>query len=129
MGPDSKIPNTRGLRNDVIDALRKIRPRVLRWPGGCFADDYHWKDGIGDPAYRPRTVNINWGYSIDTNAFGTHEFIDFCRLIGAEPYICANVGTGTPQEARDWIEYCNFPGVSSLASLRKANASEEPFYV
>ena len=129
VGPDSKIPNTRGLRNDVIDALRKIRPSVLRWPGGCFADDYHWKDGIGDPAKRPRTVNINWGYSIDTNAFGTHEFIDFCRLIGAEPYICANVGTGTPQEARDWIEYCNFPGDSSLARLRKANGSEDPFNV
>ncbi len=129
VGPDSKIPNTRGLRNDVIAALRKVKPSVLRWPGGCFADDYHWRDGIGDPAARPRTVNINWGYSIDTNAFGTHEFIDFCRLIGAEPYICVNVGTGTPQEARDWVEYCNFPGDSSLARLRKANGSEEPFNV
>lgn len=129
VGPESKIPNTRGLRNDVIDALRRIRPSVLRWPGGCFADDYHWRHGIGHPDERPRTVNINWGYSIDTNAFGTHEFIDFCRLIGAEPYICVNVGTGTPQEAREWVEYCNFAGDSSLARLRKANGSEKPFSV
>lgn len=129
VGPESKIANTRGLRNDVIDALRKIEPSILRWPGGCFADDYHWRDGIGCPDERPRTVNINWGYSVDSNAFGTHEFIDFCRLIGAEPYICANVGTGTPQEARNWVEYCNFPGDSSLARLRRANGSEEPFNV
>ena len=128
VGPDSKIPNTRGLRNDVIEALRKIKPSVLRWPGGCFADDYHWMDGIGDPEKRPSTVNINWGYSIDTKAFGTHEFIDFCRLIGAEPYICVNVGTGTPQEARTGS--CTaIPGDSSLARLRRANGSEEPFNV
>ena len=129
VGQESKIPNTRGLRNDVIEALKRIGPSVLRWPGGCFADDYHWRDGIGRRDERPRTVNINWGSTVEPNDFGTHEFIDFCRLIGAEPYICANVGSGSPQEARDWVEYCNFAGDSSLAQLRQENGSEEPFNV
>jgi len=129
VGEESPIPNTRGLRNDVADALRIISPSVLRWPGGCFADDYHWRDGIGPKSERPKTVNIHWGGVVETNQFGTHEFIDFCRLIGAQPYICFNVGSGSPEEARDWIEYCNFNGASSLAEERRRNGSPDPFNV
>ncbi|MGI6381570.1 MAG: hypothetical protein ACOX2R_12550 [Anaerolineae bacterium] len=108
VGEDSPIPNRDGIRLDVVDALRRIRPPVIRWPGGCFADDYHWRDGIGPREDRPRTLNIWWD-SIESNQFGTHEFVRFCRMIGAEPYICGNVGSGSPQELRDWVEYCNYP--------------------
>jgi alpha-N-arabinofuranosidase len=127
VGPDSPIPNDGGLRADVVAALRQVRPPVLRWPGGCFADDYHWRDGIGPPASRPRRVNIWWGEDIETNAFGTHEFVRFCRLIGAEPYVAGNVGSGTPAELRDWVEYCNFAGDSTLARERAANGAPAPF--
>ena len=129
VGEDSPIPNIGGIRSDVVEALRRINPPVLRWPGGCFADDYHWQDGIGPRAERPRRVNIWWGEAIETNAFGTHEFLQFCRLIGAEPYICANVGSGSPREMRDWVEYCNFAGDSTLAARRATNGSPEPFRV
>jgi alpha-N-arabinofuranosidase len=129
VGEDSYIPNTRGIRNDVVTALKKISPPVLRWPGGCFADDYHWRDGIGRRDKRPKTINIHWGGVIENNHFGTHEFIDFCRLIGAEPYICLNVGSGSPKEARDWIEYCNFSGGSTLARERGVNGASGPFKV
>jgi alpha-N-arabinofuranosidase len=129
VGEESSIPNTRGLRNDVVEALRKINPPVLRWPGGCFADDYHWRDGIGPKGQRPKTVNIHWGGVVETNQFGTHEFIDFCRLIGAEPYICLNLGSGSPEEARNWAEYCNYNGTSSLAEERSRNGSRDPFNV
>ena len=129
VGEDSPIPNIEGIRSDVVHALKKIHPPVLRWPGGCFADDYHWEDGIGPRAERPRRVNIWWGESIETNAFGTHEFIRFCRLIGAEPYICGNVGSGSPRELRNWVEYCNFAGDSTLAAQRAANGSPEPLGV
>src|SRR5690348_8491244 len=88
---------------DVVTLLKKINPPVVRWPGGCFADDYHWQDGIGPVADRPRRINIHWGEVVESNAFGTHEFIQFCRAIGAEPYICGNVGSGTPHELRDWV--------------------------
>src|SRR4051812_13592396 len=126
VGDDCKtIDHIDGLRRDVIDALRKIRPPVLRWPGGCFADDYHWRDGIGPRESRPRTVNLWWGQSIETNAFGTHEFIKLCRLIGAEPYIGGNLGSGTVREMRDWVEYCNFAGDSTLARMRAANGSPQ----
>jgi len=129
VGEDSPIANTRGIRNDVVEAMKKINPPVLRWPGGCFADDYHWRDGIGPKTERRKTVNIHWGKVVESNQFGTHEFIDFCRLIGAEPYICLNLGSGSPGEAKDWIEYCNFDGDSSLAEERARNGSAEPFDV
>ena len=129
VGEGSSIPNIGGIRKDVVDALRKISPPVLRWPGGCFADDYHWEDGVGPREHRPRTVNLWWGEDIETNEFGTHEFIQFCRLIGAAPYICGNVGSGSPYELRAWLEYANFSGDSTLARRRAANGSPEPFRV
>jgi len=129
VGEDSPVPNTSGFRNDVIEALRKMQPAVLRWPGGCFADDYHWQDGIGPREARPRRINIHWGEVIETNQVGTQEFIHFCRLIGAEPYFCGNVGSGTVRELRDWVEYCNFPGNSTWASQRAADGSPDPFNV
>src|SRR5881397_4221712 len=92
VGPDSKIPNTRGLRNDVLEALKKLNVPVLRWPGGCFADEYHWRDGIGPREKRPAMINTHWGGVKENNHFGTHEFLDFCEQIGATPYICGNVG-------------------------------------
>lgn len=114
---------------DVLAALRKLNPPVIRWPGGCFADDYHWRDGVGPAAERPRSVNIHWGNVIDNNAFGTHEFIAFCRAVGAQPYLAGNVGSGSPREMRDWVEYCNYPGGSTLAELRSQNGHPAPFNV
>ncbi|MFN8498962.1 MAG: alpha-L-arabinofuranosidase C-terminal domain-containing protein [Anaerolineae bacterium] len=129
VGEDSAIPHSGGLCNDVITALRRIRPPVMRWPGGCFADDYHWRDGIGPTSARPRRINIHWGDVVETNAFGTHEFIRYCEAIGAQPYIAANLGSGTPQEMRDWVEYCNFPDGTMLTDLRAANGAPAPFGV
>ena len=129
VGEDSPIPNFAGLRADVIEALRKLNPPVLRWPGGCFADDYHWRDGTGIRRDRARTVNIWWGQTVENNHFGTHEFLNLCRFIGAQPYLAGNVGSGSPAELRDWVEYCNFPGDSSLARQRAANGSPQPFGV
>jgi alpha-L-arabinofuranosidase len=129
VGEDSSIPNDGGLRTDVVAALRKMKPPVIRWPGGCFADDYHWQDGIGPRADRPRRINIHWGEVIETNEVGTQEFIRFCRLVGAEPYLCGNVGSGTVRELRDWVEYCNFPGDSTWAQMRARDGSPEPLNV
>ncbi len=129
VGPESVIPNTGGLRSDVLDALRHLQIPVLRWPGGCFADDYHWEDGVGPRKDRPRRVNLWWGQNVETNAFGTHEFIALCRYLGAEPYLAGNVGSGTVREMRDWVEYCNFAGDSSLGRRRAANGSPQPFGV
>jgi len=129
VGEDSPIPNTNGIRNDVTTALKRIAPPVIRWPGGCFADDYHWRDGVGPREDRPQRINIWWGEDIETNQFGTHEFIQLCRLVGAHPYIVGNVGSGTPSELRDWVEYCNFAGDSTLARERVANGAAEPFGV
>ncbi len=129
VGEGSSIPNIGGIRRDVVEALARVHPSVLRWPGGCFADDYHWQDGIGPRESRPRRVNIWWGEDIETNEFGTHEFLRFCRLIGAQPYLCGNVGSGSPRELRDWVEYCNFAGDSTLARQRALNGSPEPFGV
>jgi alpha-L-arabinofuranosidase len=129
VGPESAIPNIDGFRTDVVEALRRLKPPVIRWPGGCFADDYHWQDGIGPRDQRPRRINIHWGEVIETNAVGTQEFVRLCRLVGAEPYFCGNVGSGTVRELRDWVEYCNFPGDSSWARQRAANGSPEPFNV
>ena len=128
VGKNSKIPNINGHRKQAVDYLKGLIP-VLRWPGGCFADDYHWRDGIGPAAKRPKDVNIHWGMYTEDNSFGTHQFIELCRLIGAEPYLAGNVGSGTPQEMRDWMEYCNYPKGSSLSDERAANGSPEPFNV
>ncbi|HUG12307.1 MAG TPA: alpha-N-arabinofuranosidase, partial [Opitutaceae bacterium] len=95
VGPDSSIPNTKGFRNDVVAALKQLNVPLLRWPGGCFADEYHWRDGIGPSEKRPSMINTHWGGVVEDNSFGTHEFLDFCELIGAEPFVCVNVGSGT----------------------------------
>jgi len=129
VGEECYIPHTGGLRDDVVGALRGIRPPAVRWPGGCFADDYHWQDGIGPPPQRPKRLNLHWGKVVENNEFGTHEFIRFCRAIGAEPYICGNVGSGSPRELRDWMEYCNYPEGTTLSELRAQNGSREPFAV
>lgn len=133
VGEDSPIPNISGFRTDVIAALRRMMPPIIRWPGGCFADDYHWQDGIGPRDQRPRRINIHWGEVIETNQVGTQEFIRFCRLVGAEPYFCGNVGSGTARELRDWVEYCNFPDSSSSGSTwaqqRAADGSPQPLNV
>src|SRR5687767_12833560 len=118
VGEDSAIPNTRGMRTDVLEALKRLDVPNLRWPGGCYADDYHWRDGIGPRDQRPKRVNMHWGQVVDTNAFGTHEFLDLCELLGAEPYLAGNMGSGTPQEMREWIEYLTYSGDSELANLR-----------
>ena len=129
VGPDSDIPNIDGIRRDVVEALREIDPPVIRWPGGCFADDYHWRDGVGPREERPRRVNRHWGKVIEPNHFGTHEFIRFCELVGAEPYIAGNLGSGSPNELRDWVEYLNYEGGSTLARKRATNGRPEPFGV
>ncbi|NMA34672.1 MAG: alpha-N-arabinofuranosidase, partial [Clostridiaceae bacterium] len=127
VGKDSPIPNTDGIRNDVADALKKLRIPVLRWPGGCFADEYHWMDGIGPYEDRPKMINTHWGGVVEDNSLGTHEFMGFCELIGAEPYISGNVGSGTVYEMQQWVEYITFDGKSPMADLRKANGREEPW--
>src|SRR5437762_11140382 len=103
VGSDSKIPNTRGIRNDVVAALKALKVPDVRWPGGCFADEYHWRKGIGSP--RPATLNPNWGGVIEPNTFGTHEFMDFIGQIGSQAYLSVNIGSGTPQDAAEWLEY------------------------
>jgi alpha-N-arabinofuranosidase len=129
VGKDSPIANINGFRKQVIEYLKELEVPVLRWPGGCFADDYHWQEGIGPVKQRPRRPNLNWGNVIDDNSFGTHEFIGLCRLIGAEPYLAGNVGSGSPTELREWLEYCNFPSGTTLSDLRASNGSVEPFHV
>ena len=128
VGEDSTIPHTRGLRNDVVGALKELRIPVLRWPGGCFADEYHWRDGIGPRDQRPRRVNASWG-GVDTNAFGTHEFLELCEMLGADPYINGNVGTGTPQEMMEWIEYMTSASDSTLVRLRRQNGRDKPWKI
>ncbi|MDB5172519.1 MAG: alpha-L-arabinofuranosidase domain protein [Phycisphaerales bacterium] len=129
VGEDSAIPNLGGIRSDVLKALSKIRPPVIRWPGGCFADDYHWEDGVGPRKERPRRVNLWWGQNIETNHFGTHEFLQLCRYLGADPYLAGNLGSGSVREMRHWMEYCNFAGDSTLARRRAGNGSPVPFGV
>jgi len=126
VGPGSKIPNTRGLRNDVIGALKAIEVPVVRWPGGCFADEYHWREGIGPRSKRPVKINTHWGGVTEDNAVGTHEFMDFAELIGAEAYVSGNVGNGTPQEMAEWVEYMTAPA-GSLADLRAKNGRKAPW--
>jgi alpha-N-arabinofuranosidase len=128
VGEGSPIPNTRGLRNDVVAALKELHIPVLRWPGGCFADEYHWRDGIGPRDRRPRRPNASWG-GVDTNAFGTHEFMDLCEMLGADPYINGNLGSGSPQEMMEWIEYMTSDSDSTLARLRRQNGRDKPWRV
>ena len=129
VGEGSPIPNTRGIRNDVVAALKELRIPVMRWPGGCFADEYHWRDGVGPRNARPKRLNTSWGGVVETNAFGTHEFLDFCELIGADPYISGNVGSGTPQEMMDWVEYMTSDSDSELANLRRRHGREKPWKI
>jgi len=129
VGENSPIPNTRGIRNDVVSALRRLDLPNLRWPGGCFADEYHWKDGIGPRDQRPMMINTHWGGVVEDNSFGTHEFLDLCEQVGAEPYICGNVGSGSVEEMSKWVEYINFDGHSPMAELRKQNGREKPWKV
>src|SRR5687768_11908949 len=129
VGPDSPIPNTRGIRNDVVAALKAIKVPNVRWPGGCFADEYHWRKGIGPRASRPVTLNPNWGGVTEPNTFGTHEFLDFVDQIGAEAYLSINVGSGTPQEAAEWLEYLTAPETTTLGRERAANGHPAPYKI
>jgi alpha-N-arabinofuranosidase len=127
VGEDSKIPNTGGYRNDVVEALKKLQVPVVRWPGGCFADEYHWREGIGPRDRRPVKVNTHWGGVEEPNAFGTHEFMNFAELIGADAYVAGNVGNGTPQEMAEWVEYMTSDTHSTLAQERRANGRDKPW--
>ena len=129
VGPDSKIPNTRGMRNDVVAALKALRVPNVRWPGGCFADEYHWRKGIGPADQRVATLNPNWGGVIEPNSFGIHEFMDFLDQIGSEAYLSVNVGSGTPQEAAEWLEYMTTAQPTALAKERAANGHPAPYKV
>lgn len=129
VGADSKIPNTNGYRNDVVEALKALKIPVLRWPGGCFADTYHWKDGIGPKEKRPSIINTNWGGVTEDNSFGTHEFLDFCELLGCDAYVNLNVGSGDVREAAEWVEYITSVNESPMTQLRKQNGREDPWNV
>jgi alpha-N-arabinofuranosidase len=129
VGPDSPIPNRNGLRLDVLEALKAIRVPVVRWPGGCYADEYHWQNGIGPPAERPVTLNMSWGGVEETNAFGTHEFFELVEAIGADAYIAGNLGTGSAREMAEWLEYMTSDSRSALAELRRANGRDVPWRV
>ncbi|MCD7742380.1 MAG: alpha-N-arabinofuranosidase [Ruminococcus sp.] len=125
VGKDSSIPNVDGIRTDVVEALKEIEIPVLRWPGGCFADEYHWKNGIGKA--RTPMLNSNWGGLVESNDFGTHEFFELCNMLGCEPYLAGNMGSGTVQELSEWLEYITYGGDSPLALERKANGREQPW--
>jgi alpha-N-arabinofuranosidase len=129
VGPQSPIPNVRGWRSDVVDALKRLKVPVLRWPGGCFADEYHWRDGIGPRDRRPVRVNTTWGGVPEPNAVGTHEFFDLAEQLGTEAYVNGNLGTGSAQEMAEWLEYMTADGPSTLAQMRRANGREQPFRV
>lgn len=124
------IPNTAGVRNDIVDALKKLKVPNLRWPGGCFADTYHWKDGVGEKSKRPAIVNRWWGGVTEDNSFGSHDFLNMCERIGAEPYLAGNVGSGTVQELIDWVQYVNYDGQASpMSKWRVQNGREKPWAV
>jgi alpha-N-arabinofuranosidase len=129
VGEDSPIPNVRGIRQDVVTALKRIKTPVLRWPGGCFADEYHWKDGIGPRDQRPAMINTHWGGVTENNRFGTHEFMDLCEQIGCDAYISGNVGSGSVQEMMEWVEYLTSDATSPMANLRRQNGREKPWKV
>lgn len=127
VGENSPIPNTDGIRNDIIEAFRNIKAPVFRWPGGCFAEEYHWQDGIGEKSLRRKIVNTNWGGVTEDNSFGTHEFMRFCELVGCKPYINGNVGSGSVREMSEWIEYMTSDAESPLTEQRKKNGRAEPW--
>ncbi|MBO2517976.1 MAG: alpha-N-arabinofuranosidase, partial [Clostridiales bacterium] len=129
VGKDSPIPNVNGIRTDVVEAMKAIRLPVIRWPGGCFADEYHWRDGIGELKDRKRMVNTNWGGVVEDNSFGTHEFLDLCAQVGCEPYITGNVGSGTIREMSEWVEYINSDGDSSVVQERWKNGRKDSWGV
>ena len=129
VGDDSKIDNVNGMRRDVVDALKDIKIPVLRWPGGNFADEYHWMDGIGPKEKRKKMINTHWGGVIENNSFGTHEYFELCKQLGCKTYVNGNVGSGTVREMSEWVEYMTFNGVSPMADLRKANGHEESWTV
>ncbi len=129
VGEDSDIPNTDGFRDDVVQALKELAIPNLRWPGGCFADEYHWRDGIGPRDERPTRINTHWGMVEEDNAVGSHEFLRLTEMLDTEPYISANVGSGTPREMKNWIEYLTYDGNSTLANLRKENGRDEPWEI
>lgn len=129
VGENSSIPNTNGYRTDVLNALKELKIPVLRWPGGCFADEYHWMDGIGPKENRPKMVNNNWGGTIEDNSFGTHEFLNLCEILGCEPYISGNVGSGTVEELAKWVEYMTSDGDSPMANLRRKNGRDKAWKV
>lgn len=126
VGIDSDIPNINGYRKDIVEALQELKVPVLRWPGGCFADEYHWRDGIGPKEDRPKMINSNWGGTVEDNSFGTHEFFNLCELIGTEPYLSGNVGSGTVEELAKWVEYITAKG-GTMADLRAQNGRKEPW--
>jgi alpha-N-arabinofuranosidase len=126
VGPESDIPNINGYRKDLIEALQYLKVPVLRWPGGCFADEYHWMDGIGPKENRPKMINNNWGGTVEDNSFGTHEFFNLCELLECEPYLSGNVGSGTVEELAKWVEYITAEG-GTLAELRAKNGRKEPW--
>ena len=125
VGENSNIPNVNGMRTDVVEALKEMKVPVLRWPGGCFADEYHWKDGIGEKSTRKKMINTHWGGVVEDNSFGTHEFFELCDQLGCKTYVNGNVGSGTVQEMSEWVEYITFEGVSPMADLRKENGREQ----
>ena len=129
VGEDSPLPNTAGLRDDVVDALRAISIPNLRWPGGCFADEYHWTNGVGPREERPSMVNTHWGDVVEDNSFGTHEFMQLCELLGADPYVSGNVGSGTVREMSDWVEYLTRSGDAPMSRLRREHGRTEPWKV
>lgn len=129
VGENSVIPNINGYRKDVFDALKNLQVPVLRWPGGCFADEYHWMDGIGPKENRPKMQNNNWGGTIEDNSFGTHEFLNLCEMLGCEPYISGNVGSGTVEELAKWVEYMTSDGDTPMAKLRRKNGRDKAWKV
>lgn len=129
VGENSDIPNVNGMRTDVVEALKELKVPMLRWPGGCFADEYHWKDGIGPKENRKKMINTHWGGVVEDNSFGTHEFMELCRQLGCKTYINGNLGSGTVQEMSEWVEYMTFNGVSPMADLREQNGHKEPWKV
>jgi alpha-N-arabinofuranosidase len=129
VGPDSPIPNTKGYNNAVLAALRDLHVPILRWPGGCFADEYHWRNGIGPVEKRPSMYNSHWGGVVEDNHFGTHEFLNLCEMLGIEPYVCVNVGSGEVREAMEWVEYMTSDSDSPMANLRRANGRDKPWKV
>ena len=129
VGENSQIPNINGYRKDVFDALKALQIPVLRWPGGCFADEYHWMDGIGPKEKRPKMQNNNWGGTIEDNSFGTHEFLNLCEMLGCEPYISGNVGSGTVEELAKWVEYMTSDGDTPMAKLRRQNGRDKAWKV